>query len=662
MPSPGVQRGDIGLGRARGGRAGMGDSPGPDRDLAEAIASAIESGSAGNVSGGTTGTAAVQDTTGGGSASESAGTAAPVVSQGFVSTGYQPSAGGFQTHEEMYPGHRLAAKQAGAGGLLGLITGKNKNFVENNKSQMKAMGITPSHKDSKGNLTGKYSSGDWKAFQAALATGGTMATEQFDSGIAGESGATQGEAGVSMDADYQGLISQGQMTGYPNQQGIYRPVGTMATEEFDSPWDPRTPSDIEMGMGTGRADPNRVIGRYGATMEESQMGMAEPLGTGGNVGAFIEESQMGMSPPLGLGNMISPEERVMGIAEPLGTGGNVGAYIEESQMGMAHPLGTGTGVDLGAYTEESQMGIAPPLGTGTGVDLGTYVEEQQMGVSPPLGANRFYPGMQEEMDARRSQEADAIAAEQAAMWANEFAGTTAAPSPSPSDVFANTLAGDNLIVGASLGGVTGAIVDDDTVTMEEAVETAQKTVNQTTAPADPQEKVVAVIEEVSSKPQLYGAQEYQALAQDRLAVLDRLRANPNGTTHGVNNRTLANAYAGFDSTLKAYAAVNGTSQLASIIGSLIPGMNLISGALRSFENALINRGIFDRSSGDQILREVAARIQSGEPLNEAGGPEQVSMTVDQFVLQYPWASELDPGYIQYLINNPAELQSLIGQA
>ena len=37
MPSPGVQRGDIGLGRARGGRAGMGDSPGPDRDLADAI-------------------------------------------------------------------------------------------------------------------------------------------------------------------------------------------------------------------------------------------------------------------------------------------------------------------------------------------------------------------------------------------------------------------------------------------------------------------------------------------------------------------------------------------------------------------------------------------------------------------------------------------------
>ena len=654
MPSPGVQRGDIGLGRARGGRAGMGDSPGPDRDLAEAIASAIESGSAGNVSGGTTGTAAVQDTTGGGSASESAGTAAPVVSQGFVSTGYQPSAGGFQTHEEMYPGHRLAAKQAGAGGLLGLITGKNKNFVANNKSQMKAMGITPSHKDSKGNLTGKYSSGDWKAFQAALATGGTMATEEDDYGA--------WSSGMDQAQDLgQGLISQGQMTGYPNQQGIYRPAGTMATEEFDSPT-PLAGTPSQVAMGTGRADPNRIIGRYGATMEESQMGMAEPLGTGGNVGAFIEESQMGMSPPLGLGNMISPEERVMGIAEPLGTGGNVGAYIEESQMGMAHPLGTGTGVDLGAYTEESQMGIAPPLGTGTGVDLGTYVEEQQMGVSPPLGANRFYPGMQEEMDARRSQEADAIAAEQAAMWANEFAGTTAAPSPSPSDVFANTLAGDNLIVGASLGGVTGAIVDDDTVTMEEAVETAQKTVNQTTAPADPQEKVVAVIEEVSSKPQLYGAQEYQALAQDRLAVLDRLRANPNGTTHGVNNRTLANAYAGFDSTLKAYAAVNGTSQLASIIGSLIPGMNLISGALRSFENALINRGIFDRSSGDQILREVAARIQSGEPLNEAGGPEQVSMTVDQFVLQYPWASELDPGYIQYLINNPAELQSLIGQA
>jgi hypothetical protein len=584
MPSPGVQRGDIGLGRARGGRAGMGDSSGPDRDLAEAIASAIEAGSAGNAWGGTVGTAAVQDTgvhpdwgssgtaeTGYsmGSQQDSGGTVgADVVSvTGEVAAPVAPIKG-HQTHEQMYPGHRLAAKQAGAGGLLGLITGKNKDFVANNKAQMKAMGITPSHKDSKGNLTGRYSSGDWKAFQAALADGAWI-------------------SGIDQAQDLgRGLISQA-------AQG--------------------TPSDIEMGLGTGR--------HVGPRVEEINMGMAEPLGTGGNVGAFIEESQMGMSPPLGQGNMISPEERAMGIAEPLGTGGNVGAYVEESQMGMAPPLGAGTGVDLGAYTEESQMGVAPPLGTGAGVDLGAYVEEQQMGISPPLGAGSL-PGMQEEMDARRSQEANAIAAEQAAMWANEFAGTPA--------------------------------VDDDTVTMEEAV-----AVSQPTAPTDPQEKVVAVIEEVSSKPQLYGAQEYQALAQDRLAVLDRLRANPNGTTHGVNNRTLANAYAGFDSTLKAYAAVNGPSQLASIIGSLVPGMNLISGAIRSFENALINRGIFDRTSGDQILSEIAARIQSGEPLNEGAGPTQEESEIANFIAKYPWSQGLDPAYIQYLMANPHELQRLL---
>ena len=32
-----------------------------------------------------------------------------------------------------------------------------------------------------------------------------------------------------------------------------------------------------------------------------------------------------------------------------------------------------------------------------------------------------------------------------------------------------------------------------------------------------------------------------------------------------------------------------------------------------------------------------------------------------FIEQYPWAAELDPKYIKYLIDNPAALQDLLGQ-
>jgi len=72
-------------------------------------------------------------------------------------------------HEEMYPGHREAAREAGAAGILGLISGRHKDFIESNKAQMRELGINPSYRDREGNLTGRYSSGDWKSLQDALA-------------------------------------------------------------------------------------------------------------------------------------------------------------------------------------------------------------------------------------------------------------------------------------------------------------------------------------------------------------------------------------------------------------------------------------------------------------------------------------------------------------
>ena len=71
--------------------------------------------------------------------------------------------------EEMYPGHLEAARDANAHGIIGLLSGRHKAFVEDNKARMRELGINPSHRNEAGKLTGRYSSGDWKALQDALA-------------------------------------------------------------------------------------------------------------------------------------------------------------------------------------------------------------------------------------------------------------------------------------------------------------------------------------------------------------------------------------------------------------------------------------------------------------------------------------------------------------
>ena len=41
---------------------------------------------------------------------------------------------------------------------------------------------------------------------------------------------------------------------------------------------------------------------------------------------------------------------------------------------------------------------------------------------------------------------------------------------------------------------------------------------------------------------------------------------------------------------------------------------------------------------------------------------ELQQQVASFIQQYPWAAELDPAYVKYLIDNPAALQDLLGGA
>jgi len=84
---------------------------------------------------------------------------------------------------------------------------------------------------------------------------------------------------------------------------------------------------------------------------------------------------------------------------------------------------------------------------------------------------------------------------------------------------------------------------------------------------------------------------------------------------------------------------------------------------------LVNNGLYDTSTGAQIADTIAQAIASGEPLGGGiGGPSNaaesgaIDQAVRSFVTQYPWAKGLDPRYIQYLIANPAEVESLLSGA
>jgi hypothetical protein len=192
---------------------------------------------------------------------------------------------------------------------------------------------------------------------------------------------------------------------------------------------------------------------------------------------------------------------------------------------------------------------------------------------------------------------------------------------------------------------------------------------------------VAEIAQQTNTPETNTAAHKQ-IAQSRLdmqTTLDqKAKADPNGrvldkfgnkTT--VTNQQLANAYRGFDTTLAAYATINGQNSLVSMIANNLPGVNMAGKMLGGLKQALIDRGIFNKTSAEDIVAMISENLAAGEQPgagSQWGGGEggmeaemAVQQQVSSFIQQYPWAAELDPKYIKYLIDNPAELQDLLGQ-
>ena len=166
-------------------------------------------------------------------------------------------------------------------------------------------------------------------------------------------------------------------------------------------------------------------------------------------------------------------------------------------------------------------------------------------------------------------------------------------------------------------------------------------------------------EEAVAKDAKYHTKAYADLAKGYMETLDALRGNPQGKTFGINNTTLANAYSTMDQTMKAFTVVHGPSKFGKFVGylanAMVPGLS----ALKAVENSLIAKGMYDKTTGQAMLAQVAAAIASGDHLQGGGGEDQEEDSISNFIRQYPWAEGLDPNYIKYLIENPQELQKLL---
>jgi hypothetical protein len=133
---------------------------------------------------------------------------------------------------------------------------------------------------------------------------------------------------------------------------------------------------------------------------------------------------------------------------------------------------------------------------------------------------------------------------------------------------------------------------------------------------------------------------------------------------------IANAFKTLDAYSKSYASVHGKS----FLGELLGGKFSLLGAVKSVEGWLQDKfgGQVPGETGEQLAAMLEEAYSKGtlnevlRDLNQAGeGGMEAEMAVQEevssFIQRYPWAAELDPKYIKYLIDNPAELQDLLGE-
>ena len=385
-----------------------------------------------------------------------------------------------------------------------------------------------------------------------------------------------------------------------------------------------TPGNQAGGMETFGYNPQglNVAATYDPTIDQLSPGEQQRVDAQNFAGTMAtEEGDAGIPGEFGFAPTMTGDPTIAGPGQPVAVDSfaNMPGYgtmaTEESDYAQTGMM-PGTPYDAGEFTgtptvEQSQMGMAAPMGQGGMIGAGQY--------DATMGATAGAPVMSGPQEASADQQGGLISA--------------GAPAP-----------------------------------VEGQVE----------LPSGVQDQIQRIPGDTTVTQAVKGTPEYHAIQKEQIdksimtmseGLMAKAKSDPTGIAiEGTNitNQRMANAFNSLDQYSKAYSA----SQGGSFLGSLISGAMPFGSAIKGIQGWLESKGMYSKQTGEDLfalmksavdtgdLSQIVREIGGGGPSDEdVEGPKEVR----SFIEQYPWASELDPKYIQYLIDNPPALQELLGQ-
>jgi len=227
----------------------------------------------------------------------------------------------------------------------------------------------------------------------------------------------------------------------------------------------------------------------------------------------------------------------------------------------------------------------------------------------------------------------------------------------------------------------GAITAGTVSSSPEDAATEAALAGQVITPSGVQDQIQRIPGDTTVTQAVKGSPEYHAIEKEQIdksiiTLSNRLdqEAKAAREKYGLFSREyqkaqrLANTFKSLDMYSKAYGATQG----GSFLGNLLSGALPLGAALKGIQGWLTSKGLYGKVDIQQLEKDLRKASEAGtldqllRDLNQSGegGMEAeiaLQEEVSSFIQQYPWAAELDPKYIKYLIDNPAELQDLLGQ-
>tara|TARA_B100002003_G_C14084225_1_gene521558 strand:+ start:22 stop:1329 length:1308 start_codon:yes stop_codon:yes gene_type:complete len=213
---------------------------------------------------------------------------------------YSEESPGYQTHNQMYPGHRNAAAMAGVASIRAQFDGTHKAWIEGINKDMEKREIVLDHAIN-GVRTGKHSSGNWKEYND-LFTVGEDGVPRDSNGVAMFGTDKQAQAGI-------GGVLQGLWGGVlSGAQNLFKPKtssGAPAQLRYDIDIDqygkPRKDMLGAVSYGASGPHPGIESGYMGGIQNAQEGRTIMDLGTGGNeipvVDATVQPTVQGAEDP-----------------------------------------------------------------------------------------------------------------------------------------------------------------------------------------------------------------------------------------------------------------------------------------------------------------------------------------------------------------------------